>query len=103
MRSGGRRSLPPAGPPGGPRGAGLELVFSAVQIAASEPELSGSERREFAEDLVMIVLDERELTKAFGRRHGELLPVVEVIVRWLVAATVHVVRSRGGLPVWAEN
>lgn len=69
----------------------FELVFAAVQEAESYLELSGPEKKEYATDLVLAVLDEL----GFKARAGLMFAVVASTVSTSIEAAVHLFNKRG--------
>jgi hypothetical protein len=118
-RAAGRPPAPPAAPRGGERvvwaerelaalrgsarwfGAhrhelvgALELVFSAVQLAALRRDFDPVKREAYATDLVVTALEEMGLEEGLGPIFG----VVDFFVRWPVAAATRIFEKHGAIP-----
>lgn len=71
--------------------AGFDLVFAAVQEAEYHASLSGAEKRAYARDLVLAVLDEL----GFTERVGLLFATVDSLISGAIESGVHLFHKRG--------
>ena len=71
--------------------AALELVFAAVQEAESYLTMTGPEKKAFAHDLVLAVLDEI----GFEERAGLMLAIVNSMISGAIEASVAIFNKRG--------
>jgi hypothetical protein len=69
----------------------FELVFIAVQEAESYLSLSGPEKKAYARDLVLAVLDEL----GFRERVGLLFAIISSLIDGTIESAVHVFNKRG--------
>ncbi len=71
--------------------AAVELIFEAVQQAEAYIELPGPEKRAYAEDLILAVLDEM----GFKERAGLVFAMVNSFIGTGIEAAVHLFNKRG--------
>ncbi|HJQ31337.1 MAG TPA: hypothetical protein VJ866_04110 [Pyrinomonadaceae bacterium] len=69
----------------------LEVVFAAVQQAETYLSLSGPEKRAYARDLVLAVLDEL----GFKQRAGLLFAIIDSTINSTIEGSVHLFHKRG--------
>jgi hypothetical protein len=71
--------------------AAVELIFEAVQQAEAYIELPGPEKRVYAEDLILAVLDEM----GFKQRAGLVFAIINSFTGTGIEAAVHLFNKRG--------
>ena len=71
--------------------AALELIFEAVQQAEAYIGLPGPEKRAYAEDLILAVLDEM----GFKERAGLVFAIINSFVGTGIETAVHLFNKRG--------
>jgi hypothetical protein len=71
--------------------AGIELVFAVVHEAESFIELTGPEKKDYAHDLVIAVLEDAGLDLSGGL----LLAIVNAVIDVAIETTVHLFNKRG--------
>jgi hypothetical protein len=71
--------------------AGVELVFAVVQEAESFIELSGPEKKAYAHDLVIAVLEDAGMDLSGGL----LMAIVNAVIDVAIETTVHLFNKRG--------